>query len=571
MPEENIRTSNPFDNIRVPVQAKVLRITFRSAMLLGIITMIIGFTLYATSIVDQYTKLSFTVASQAAIHIQDNYDVGSMMEDLMDVYNGMSEEERAAVDSQEYKARFAHIGATAEYMQMRETLSDLYGASGIDDVYIGWFDQEHNALIYLCEPASELFVSYDIGYWEPVTAREVSKFLDHAGEFLLHDTSLTRRYGWICTSGFPLWDSEGNLCAFVLADVRLADLAYSLIRFILLYMIAIILIITFITNRLKQYMDSTLVIPIKSIAKAAQQYSMDREQGISSTGHFSQLDIHTEDEVEALGHVMSRMETSLSDYEKSLAEITADRERVRTEIALANRIQADVLPNTFPAFPDRTEFDIHASMEPAKDVGGDFYNFFLIDEDHLCLMMADVSGKGIPAALFMMSSMILLSDQAILGLSPAEILARVNELICSNNREEMFVTVWLGILEISTGKVTAANAGHEFPIISDSEGHFELYKDPHGFVLGGMEGMKYREYEFTMQHGSRLFLYTDGVTEATDTENELFGTDRLLEALNLASDASPEETLHLVRTTISDFVGGAEQFDDLTMMCIEYR
>lgn len=186
-------------------------------------------------------------------------------------------------------------------------------------------------------------------------------------------------------------------------------------------------------------------------------------------------------------------------------------------------------------------------------------------------MMADVSGKGIPAALFMMSSMILLSDQANLGLSPAEILRRVNEAICANNKEEMFVTVWLGILEISTGKVTAANAGHEYPVISDSSGHFELFKDRHGFVIGGMKGMKYKEYEFTLEHGSRLFLYTDGVTEATDTDENLFGTERMLDALNQTEcSATPEETLHSVRNAISEFVGYAEQFDDLTMMCVKY-
>ena len=187
-------------------------------------------------------------------------------------------------------------------------------------------------------------------------------------------------------------------------------------------------------------------------------------------------------------------------------------------------------------------------------------------------MIADVSGKGIPAALFMMSSMIMLSDQAALGISPAEILMRVNEAICANNREEMFVTVWLGILEVSTGRVTAANAGHEFPIISDSSGHFELFKDPHGFVIGGMDGMKYKEYEFTMEHGSRLFLYTDGVTEATDLSNELFGTDRLLEALNASgSSSSPEKTLHSVRDAISEFVGEEEPFDDVTMMIVELK
>lgn len=571
MPEENNRSRNPFDNIKLPLQTKVLRITFRSAMLLGIVTMLTSIALYTTSLVNQYIGMSFTAATGAGIYIQDVYDVESMMKEVMDIYRGMSDEERAAVDTKEYKARFAHIADSDEYRKLRQTLTDVYGESEIDDVYLGWYDKETSALIYLCDPYSESWESYDIGYWEHVEMEEIDKFLEHAGEYRLHDTSWTKRYGWICTSGYPIFDEESVPVAFVLADVRLSNLAYSLIRFILYYLLAMLLIVSFIANRLSGYMDRTLVTPIRSIADAAQKYSEDREIGDSSTGHFDRLKINTGDEVEALGNVMARMETSLNDYEQSLATITAERERVLTEMSLATRIQADMLPNVFPAFPERTEFDIHASMEPAKQIGGDFYNFFLIDDDHLCLMMADVSGKGIPAALFMMSSMILISDQAILGLSPAEILRRVNEIICANNREEMFVTVWLGILELSTGKVTATNAGHEFPIISDSNGNFELFKDPHGFVIGGMEGMKYKEYEFTMEHGSRLFLYTDGVTEATDSDNGLFGTERLLDVLNLAADADPEETLYMVRNTIDAFVGDAEQFDDLTMMCVKYN
>lgn len=571
MPEENNRSYNPFDNIKLPLQTKVLNITFRSAALLGIVTMLISIILYTTTLVDQYIGMAYTAATGAGIYIQDVYDVESMMDEVMDVYRGMSDEERAAVDTEEYKERFSHIAKTGEYRKLRQTLTDVYGESAIDDVYIGWYDKETSALIYLCDPYSESWESYDVGYWEPVEMKEVDKFLNRAGEYRLHDTSWTRRYGWICTSGYPIFDEESNPVAFVLADVRLSNLASSLLRFILLFMLTTILVITFIANRLSEYMDRTLVTPIKSIANAAQNYSLDREEGGSSTGYFDNLNISTGDEVEALGNVMARMETSLSDYEQSLEAITAERERVLTEMSLATRIQADMLPNVFPAFPERTEFDIHASMEPAKQIGGDFYNFFLIDDDHLCLMMADVSGKGIPAALFMMSSMILISDQATLGLSPAEILRRVNELICANNREEMFVTVWLGILELSTGKVTAANAGHEFPIISDSNGNFDLFKDPHGFVIGGMEGMKYKEYEFTMEHGSRLFLYTDGVTEATDSDNGLFGTERLLDVLNLAADADPEETLYMVRNTIEAFVGDSEQFDDLTMMCVRYN
>jgi len=245
--------------------------------------------------------------------------------------------------------------------------------------------------------------------------------------------------------------------------------------------------------------------------------------------------------------------------------------RLETELSMASSIQADMLPNIYPAFPERPEFDIFASMDPAKEVGGDFYDFFLVDDDHLCLVMADVSGKGVPAALFMMASKIIIASHAKLGKTPAQILTDTNSAICSNNREEMFVTVWLGILDLSTGRLTAANAGHEYPVLRKADGKFELVKDKHGFVIGGMDGIRYKEYELQMDAGSKLFLYTDGVPEATDANGELFGTDRMLEALNKDVASSPENILKQVRAGVDGFVKEAEQFDDLTMLCVEYR
>lgn len=230
-----------------------------------------------------------------------------------------------------------------------------------------------------------------------------------------------------------------------------------------------------------------------------------------------------------------------------------------------------MLPNIFPAFPERTEFDIYASMDPAKEVGGDFYDFFLIDDDHLCMVMADVSGKGVPAALFMMASKIILANNAQMGKAPAQIMTDTNAAICANNKEEMFVTTWLGILELSTGKLRAPNAGHEYPAVKQAAGGFELFKDKHGFVIGGMEGTKYREYELLLEPGARLFVYTDGVPEATNAENELFGTDRMLEALNIDPDASPKTLMQNVRNAVDAFVRDAEQFDDLTMLCLAYK
>jgi sigma-B regulation protein RsbU (phosphoserine phosphatase) len=210
-------------------------------------------------------------------------------------------------------------------------------------------------------------------------------------------------------------------------------------------------------------------------------------------------------------------------------------------------------------------------MDPAKEVGGDFYDFFLIDENRLGLVMADVSGKGVPAALFMMASKILVKNFTMAGLSPEKVLEKVNNQICANNPEQMFVTIWLGILDLTTGVLTASNAGHEYPVIKQPGGAFALLKDKHSFPVGGIEGIKYGEYEIRLEPRGRLFVYTDGVPEATDAQNQLFGTERMLNALNEAPDAPVETVLQNVRQAVDRFVGGAEQFDDLTMMCVIYN
>lgn len=279
----------------------------------------------------------------------------------------------------------------------------------------------------------------------------------------------------------------------------------------------------------------------------------------------------TKDEIEVLAEAFATLSARTLEYVDQVKKVTAEKERIGAELSLATEIQASMLPHIFPAFPNRSEFDIYASMDPAKEVGGDFYDYFLIDDDHLCMVIADVSGKGVPAALFMMASKIILQSVAMMGYSPAEILKRTNDAICSSNEAEMFVTVWLGILDLKTGKLTAANAGHEFPALKPAGGKFELYKDKHGFVIGGMEGVRYKEYEIQLEPGSKLFVYTDGVAEATNAENELFGTERMIDALNGDTTATPEQTMHNVRNAVNEFVKEAEQFDDLTMVCLEYK
>ncbi len=279
----------------------------------------------------------------------------------------------------------------------------------------------------------------------------------------------------------------------------------------------------------------------------------------------------TGDEIQTLATSFQSLTERMKEYIKDIQTITSERERIEAELDLSARIQSSMLPNIFPPYPNRQEFDIYATMKPARQVGGDFYDFFMIDDDHLCIEMADVSGKGVPAALFMMISKMILQNCANMCSSVGDILTRANEAICANNPEEMFVTVWIGILEISTGKLTASNAGHEYPILMQPGGPFEMLKDKHGFVLGAMEGIKYKEYEIQLEPGAKLFLYTDGLPEAADPDNNMFGTRRVLETLNGQLDSNPTEVLESIQRAVTVFEKKAEQFDDLTMLCIEYK
>ena len=312
----------------------------------------------------------------------------------------------------------------------------------------------------------------------------------------------------------------------------------------------------------------TILRPLKKVQKSIRLYKDTKD---SRTVAENLSGIRSRNEIAELTGDVAALTEELDEYMIRNGQITAEREHVRTELDLAGRIQAAMLPSEFPAYPDRKDFDIFASMAPAKNVGGDFYDFFLVDDSRLCLTMADVSGKGIPAALFMMAAKITLSHLIKSGRSPAQVLAEANVSICAKNPEKMFVTVWLGILDLSTGSMVCANAGHEYPMLKKPGGAYELLRDRHGFVLGGIDGSKYTEYEIRMEPGSALFLYTDGLPEAVDGENRMFGTDRIQETLNTDPDMSPEAALRAMEKAVDDHVQGTEPFDDLTMMCLTYR
>ena len=281
--------------------------------------------------------------------------------------------------------------------------------------------------------------------------------------------------------------------------------------------------------------------------------------------------VKSTDEVGQLAKRFNEMQDNLRGYLENIKRVTAEKERIGAELSVATQIQADMLPRIFPPFPEHKEFEIYATMNPAKEVGGDFYDMFLVDDDHLALVIADVSGKGVPAALFMVIAKTLIKNRAQMGDSPSEVLSTVNEQLCEGNEAELFVTVWLAVIEISTGKGFAVNAGHEHPALKHKDGKWELVKYKHAPAVATMEGMRFKQHEFTLNQGDFLYVYTDGVTEATNADNELFGEDRLLAALNKELDVAPDKLLKNVKSDIDSFVANAPQFDDITMLGIKWH
>ncbi|MBQ0027138.1 MAG: SpoIIE family protein phosphatase [Lachnospiraceae bacterium] len=380
--------------------------------------------------------------------------------------------------------------------------------------------------------------------------------------------SYSDRYKDHITGLVPITDSKGEIVGIMCAEVTFAwyqealyNYRMGFIKWLVIAIIAIIIICTLLLRY-------RVVIPFIKITKETDRFAHCN----TVSEHKLSERVNRKNELGLLAEAIDMMEAQTTNYIENITKMTSERERIGAELDIATRIQFAVLPHNFPAFPERKEFELFATMEPAKEVGGDFYDFFLIDDDHLAIVIADVSGKGIPAALFMMVSKIMIENYATLSLDPTEILEQVNNSLCTNNEVDMFVTVWLGILEISTGKLRTSNGGHENPAIMRAGEKFELYREKHSFILGGMEGISYKPVEYKLEPGDVLFVYTDGVPEATNSQNELFGADRMLNALNNSKNVNNlQEFIGEVRTSVDEFVGEAPQFDDLTMLALKYN
>ncbi|MEG2221252.1 MAG: SpoIIE family protein phosphatase [Oscillospiraceae bacterium] len=456
----------------------------------------------------------------------------------------------------------------ASYAEMSARLNSIRKGSNAQYIllYIPVPDPETPHLVYYFDAENDFYPQNQLGMTDPMNPKYFDDVLgiyetgEHSDSYFISHSD----YGYTTSAMLPIQDGSGHVVAILDVYVPMTLITSTLMEYIWTVIVATVALVFLFVFLYLNYLRRRVILPITRITQHAAGFV---QSGFSS----EELSIHTGDEIETLALALGQMEIDLSTYIRDLTAVTAEKERIGAELNVATQIQADMLPSIFPAFPGRMEFDIFATMEPAKEVGGDFYDFFLVDDDHLAVVIADVSGKGVPAALFMVIAKTLIKNHAQNNESLADIFTNTNTQLCENNKEGMFVTGWMGLLEISTGNFRFVNAGHNPPLLMRAGGEFAYLESAAGFVLAGLDGIRYRQNEMQLAPGDTLYLYTDGVTEAINTREELYGEERLLAVLNQNTKASPAQLLPLVKGNLDQFVGEAAQFDDITMLCLNYK
>ena len=578
--------------MKLSLKSKVILVVLLFTVILSTCTVMLSYLTYINSFQSYYESLAGSIAKSTAT-VVDNRQVEAVADEVLKTYQRIYEETGSVPDydafSQEeleaYYSEFSYITEMPEYQELLELLSQLREDNGVVSLYLGYHELNTMKDLYLVDASAE--ESCIPGDYDDVEADQVEQL--RAGNFDM-PAYITNYpdYGWLCSASATIENEDGEVIGVALVDISMNEIMGDAQEFLRTLILLIAVVALLMAGLILLLVNRTIVIPINQVARAALQYVSDRRtsEGRSastgvrriSTGEdgeersaISKLNIRTGDEIQALSEAIKTMELEINEYIQDLTTVTAEKERIGAELNVATQIQADMLPRIFPAFPEREEFDVYATMNPAKEVGGDFYDFFLVDDDHLAVVIADVSGKGVPAALFMVIAKTLIKNHAQNQEAPGTVFTQTNEQLCEGNDAGLFVTGWMGVLEISTGKFVYVNAGHNPPLLKRAGGTFEWLKSRPGFVLAGMEGVRYRENTLQLEPGDRLYLYTDGVTEATNSREELFGDERLQNALNEYMDLPVEQFLPKIKECIDAFVGDADQFDDITMLALDYQ
>ena len=492
---------------------------------------------------------------------------GALKQQYMEIANGIAEYAALSMDPETLEQYLETKTADEAYNSTREQLQHTADAEDCSVIYVAKVhtDTKEREYIYNVVSKASGFSPYEIGFRDTVND-EFLKVYDSIlkGETQIHNFMYSRK-GYT-TSVYPVEDADSGVVAIV-GVVKNMDLLTSAKNSYICQIILIEALIAILSGVVwVVYMRRRIVVPVQQLSEAALNMVEHLEDGNSP-----ELVVKHDDELRELADSFATMYREVGAYIAKLETVTAEKERIGAELDVAAKIQSSMLPCIFPAFPDRNEFDIYATMDPAKEVGGDFYDFFMVDADHLAFVVADVSGKGVPAALFMVIGKTLIKDHTGLHDDLGEVFTEVNNILCASNSEEMFITAFEGVLNLKTGELRYVNAGHEIPFLCRKGGVFEPFKVRAGFVLAGMQGIRYRAGSIQLEPGDKVFQYSDGIPEAINSEKAPYGMKRLESVLAKNSEKAPSELLPLVKADVDAFVGDTDQFDDITMLCIEFK
>ena len=568
MPAKSVREMNKYERMHYSLEAKAFRMVSRILSIFVLVSLFISLGLYLTEMIAQLATSAVLMTNSAYTTLDQTFDLEKMAADVLEVYKTIPEEVRKDQKSEEYRAYFKELERDSTYRMLESVLGRFRDTANVEDVYMEVFDDDTKTGIYFAEPDRSEYRVW-MGEYEEVDQKYVKNLMESSLEnpfyaFFPDSGSI------VMTSGIML-NTDNDIQIGLMADTDIKDIVKKAGQFALVYIIFIAIIgfiIGFIATKM---VKRSIVLPINKLAEAAKEYTSDKKEGSDNKNHFEDLKIDTGDEIEILYYMMTDMEKDLNDYEKNLQSITAERERIGAEIEIATAIQQGMLENVAPNFVGKKEYDLYAAMSPAREVGGDFYDFFMVDDDHLAILIADVSDKGVGSAFFMAISKTLVKTYAKMIANPSDVISKVDRQISEKNDAGLFVTLWMAVIDLNSGHVNACNAGHDYPAIMKNGEDFVVEKTPHGPPVAFIPGMEFQGMEFDMKPGDRIFLYTDGLNEAKRSDNERFGTDRMLEVLNAHKDVDNETMIHLMREAVDEFAGDEPQFDDMTMLGFTFK
>ena len=523
-------------------------------LLFTLIVSAIGYMKFTETLTEEYNDSAFRTAESAAMLVN-----GDKIDEYLEVERGHSGEADLPFADDEYSDRWERMNILCQ----KQNVTLIYVIK-VDTSDYGRIESVFNTV-----NADSGYTPWTVGYKRETTNDEYRKIYRDIYENGLKQGTVVRTKGLDggeahITSLIPIKNSEGCVTAILCVERPMDELALGRREYLENVLLATVLLVIAACICLAVYIKRHFAKPIEKISIEATRFAKEPSAvDKSELENISQIR-----EVIMLAESINKMEEDTLLHIDELTRATAERERMSVELALAATIQENMLPNTFPPYPGRKDFEIFASMDAAKEVGGDFYDFYLLDNDRLVFLVADVSGKGIPASLFMMRAKMTIKSLAESGVDVHDILTEANRRLCEGNDAGMLVTAWLGIVDMRSGVLSYANAGHNPPLIRHRQGSFEHLKTKPNFILAGMEGVRYKKHEIQLLPGDELFLYTDGITEASKVDHTLFGEDRLLDVLNSLPDGSVEDRCRTVKNAIDAFVGDAEQFDDITMLSL---